>query len=150
MSRCIFCDIVSGGAEASLIHEDAYCSAFLDLYPITPGHALVIPRRHAVHLHELPQAERDHLFAVGYQVLEAQRSAGIGWAGANLFLNDGPASGQHVPHVHLHLLPRRQGDGRRTLIRFLARVASLFGRPCPRSELDELARRVRSGFSPPD
>ncbi len=147
MSGCVFCDIVSGQAEASLIHADEHCMAFMDLYPVSRGHVLVIPRRHAVHLHELPEPDRRHLFAVGYRILAAQRQADIGWQGANLFLNDGPASGQHVPHVHLHLLPRRRGDGARTLVGFLSRLANIFGRARSRDELDALASRIRAHFS---
>lgn len=148
MSTCVFCDIVRGEADASIIHQDQHCMVFPDIYPVSRGHVLVIPRRHAVHLHELPGEERRHLFHIGCRVLEAQRAAGIGWDGANVFVNDGPAAGQHVPHVHLHLLPRRRGDGFRTVSNFLARVANVFGRARPRSELDALAGRIREHFSP--
>ncbi|MCC5857705.1 MAG: HIT family protein [Ectothiorhodospiraceae bacterium] len=147
MKDCVFCGIARGEEEASIIYEDERCLVFPDLYPVTRGHVLVIPRQHAVHLHEMAEADRVHLFRIGCLVLEAQRAAGIGWEGANVFLNDGPISGQHVPHVHLHLLPRRRGDGIRTLTSFLARLANVFGRGRPRSELDALAERLRSHLS---
>jgi len=90
---CVFCGIVRGEERASVVHEDDVCVAFMDLFPIRSGHVLVVPRAHAVHLHELPEAVRAHLFVVATRIMEAQRAAGIGWQGGNVLVNDGRRRG---------------------------------------------------------
>lgn len=118
--------------------------AFMDLYPLRPGHVLVIPRQHAVFLNELTGDVQRHLFTIGCRVLDAQRAAGIPWHGANVMVNDGPASGQHVPHVHLHLIPRTRGDKLRAIAAFLGRAVNVFGRASQREYLETTAKRLRA------
>lgn len=144
MDRCRFCQITAGELPASIIHEDDVCVAFMDIYPARPGHVLVIPRQHAVFLHELSPEHQRHLFMIGCRVLKAQQAAGLPWQGANVMVNDGPASGQHVPHVHLHLLPRTKGDKLSILLSFIGRMVNVFGRAAPRSRLDDIAERLRA------
>jgi len=108
---CIFCDILSGSAPASFVHQDDLCAAFMDIRPINPGHILVVPRAHAVWLSELDSESTGHLFQVAQQVDSALRSSGLRCEGVNLFLADGRAAGQEVMHVHLHVIPRYKGDG---------------------------------------
>lgn len=110
---CIFCGIVAGRADASVVHEDETAVAFLDIYPITPGHALVVPRTHAASLAELDADDGSHLFRVAMLVAAALRASPLRVEGVNLFLSDGTAAGQDVFHVHLHVLPRFAGDGLR-------------------------------------
>jgi histidine triad (HIT) family protein len=141
---CVFCGIVRGEERASVVHEDDVCVAFMDLFPIRSGHVLVVPRAHAVHLHELPEAVRAHLFVVATRVMEAQRAAGIGWQGGNVLVNDGPAAGQHVAHVHVHAIPRARGDTVRVAARMVLRVLSVFGLPGNRRRLDRLADAIRA------
>lgn len=148
MTDCIFCRIVRGEAPASRVYEDARCVAFMDLFPIRSGHVLVVPRRHAVHLHELPEDERAHLFLVATRVLEAQRASGVRWEGGNVLVNDGPAAGQHVAHVHVHAIPRTRGDTFRVAGRMTLRALSVFGVPGNRRRLDRLAAEIRAHLPP--
>jgi histidine triad (HIT) family protein len=140
---CVFCEIANGRQPASIVHEDETCIAFMDLYPVRPGHVLVIPRQHAVFLHELPTQTQRHLFTIGCRVLDAQRACGLPWDGANVMVNDGAASGQHVPHVHLHLIPRTRGDMLRAIASFLSRSGNVLGRVDRRERLQALAERLR-------
>jgi diadenosine tetraphosphate (Ap4A) HIT family hydrolase len=83
--------------------------AFLDGYPVTEGHALVIPKRHVASLFELPHDEMLHLWeqvAVVRRLLAEQHKPD----GFNVGVNDGKAAGQTVPHAHIHVIPRRNGD----------------------------------------
>ncbi len=141
---CVFCRIVRGEEPASVVHRDDVCVAFMDLFPIRSGHVLVVPRAHAVHLHELPEAVHAHLFVVATRVMEAQRAAGIGWEGGNVLVNDGPAAGQHVAHVHVHAIPRARGDTVRVAARMVLRALSVFGLPGNRRRLDRLAGQIRA------
>ncbi|GAB4583466.1 HIT family protein [Nocardia sp. IFM 10818] len=110
MSGCIFCRIVAGTAPATKVYEDDTLLAFLDIRPITRGHTLVIPKWHATDLDELTPALGAQLFTLGHRLAKALRRSDLGSHAANLVMNDGKAAFQTVGHVHLHVVPRRDGD----------------------------------------
>jgi diadenosine tetraphosphate (Ap4A) HIT family hydrolase len=146
MSPCIFCSIATSRAPASFIHESDLTLAFLDIYPMRPGHALVIPRRHAVRLAELTTAERDDIFAIATRIGSALRTS-LGCDDVNLVVNDGAAANQTVPHVHAHLVPRRRGDLPIVLGKLLRRpLEPLLGGP-PRAVLDRQASAIRDSLA---
>lgn len=142
MSDCIFCQIVNGEAPASMVYEDEHAMAFMDLFPMNKGHTLVIPRRHAVHIEELSPNLRSHLFEIINAVVVAQKAAGIPCDANNIFINDGPEANQHVPHVHIHSLPRVKGDLAKTLYTFATRFKNLFGQAALRKRLDAQAEAI--------
>ena len=132
---CVFCEIVAGRMESSVVHDDDRVLAFMDLNPISPGHLLVIPKRHGAALADVDPDDGARLFRVGQSLAGAVRRTGLRAEGVNLFLADGEAAGQEVFHTHLHVLPRFAGDG------FRLQVTS--GSPS-RDELDEVAGRIRA------
>ena len=132
---CVFCGIVEGRLEASLLYDDQRVVAFMDLNPITPGHLLVIPKVHAASLDELDAEDGAQAFRVAQRLAAAVRASGLRSEGVNLFLADGEAAGQEVFHVHLHVLSRYEGDG--------FRLAVTPASPT-RAELDEVAGRLRA------
>lgn len=142
MSDCIFCQIEAGLAPASIVYQDEYALAFLDLFPMNLGHTLVIPRQHAVQIEELAPDLRSHLFEITAAVVKAQKAAGLPCDGNNIFINDGPAANQHVPHVHIHSLPRKQGDLLKTVYTFATRFKNFFGQAALRQKLDEQAEKI--------
>lgn len=142
MSECIFCQIVEGKAPASVVYEDEHAMVFLDLFPMNPGHALVIPKQHAVHIAELSPSIRSHLFEITNAVVNAQKLAGLPCDGNNIFINDGPAANQHVPHVHIHSLPRKQGDLLKAVFTFATRFKNYFGQAALRKKLDAQAQAI--------
>ena len=111
MSECLFCELIAGRGAASIVYEDEVAIAFLDIAPVTPGHTLVVPKRHAAGLKDLDEETGMHLFRVAQRVAGALRHSGLRCEGINLFLADGAAAFQEVFHIHLHVLPRFQGDG---------------------------------------
>ena len=135
-TRCIFCEILGRRAEASFVYEDEAVAAFMDILPINPGHALVVPRRHAASLADLDPQDGARLFQVGQRVAEGLRKSGLRCEGVNLFLADGEAAGQDVFHVHLHVFPRFKGDG------FGHVFAPDYGKRPPREQLDEWAEMI--------
>lgn len=145
--NCIFCAIVAGQAPAALIHRDEHCTVFLDIHPLQRGHALIVPNRHAVRLQELPQESLQRLYAAADRVMAAMGGSALAPAGFNLLLNDGPAANQSVPHVHLHVIPRRGGDLARLLLGFGRRFNHYLLRPIPYEELEATAQVIRAGFS---
>lgn len=140
--RCIFCGIAHGRLPASIVHRDAHWLAVMDIHPIRTGHVLIVPTRHVARIAELePDAQR-RLFALADAVLRAQEAEGLAAGGGNLLLNDGIAANQHIPHLHLHCIPRRRGDTVAFGLRLLARTAGLFGRAAERTRLDATARAL--------
>ncbi|MEV0298186.1 HIT family protein [Nocardia sp. NPDC050710] len=110
MNDCVFCRIVAGEAPATKVYEDDTLCAFLDIRPIARGHTLVIPKRHATELEDLDADLGAHIFRAGHRLALAMRRSTLAADGANLVLNDGKAAFQTVPHIHLHVIPRRHGD----------------------------------------
>jgi histidine triad (HIT) family protein len=139
MPGCIFCEIIAGRAPASFVYRDEQCAAFMDVQPVTAGHLLVVPVRHAESLAELDADTSGHIFQVAQRLAAAARRSGIPCQGINLFLADG-AAGQDVFHVHLHVIPRFAGDG------FGLRFPPTYGRRPPRSELEALAAQIVAAF----
>lgn len=109
-SGCIFDKIVSGEIQAHMVLEDADMVAFLDYRPVFDGHTLVVPRAHYGTLAELPEALLAPLMGAGRRIAAAQKVV-LGAQGSFYALNE--VVSQSVPHVHLHVVPRRFGDGLR-------------------------------------
>jgi histidine triad (HIT) family protein len=136
--NCIFCDILAGAAPAIFVHQDDVCAAFMDIRPVNPGHALVVPRQHTVSLSELDPETAGHIFQVGQRVDTALRRSGNLCEAVNLHLADGRAAGQEVMHVHLHVIPRFKGDGHHL------RLNPAYYNPTPLSELEKNAALIRN------
>ena len=107
---CLFCGFVAGDGDARVVHEDEATLAFLDHRPLQPGHVLVVPRRHVETLPELPDALLEPLFAVVRRLAEAVPRA-LEAEGSFVAVNNRVS--QSVPHLHVHVVPRRRKDGLR-------------------------------------
>src|SRR5215207_9348619 len=132
---CIFCAIVAGSAPASIVYEDADLLAFMDIWPVTPGHLLIIPKRHTPFLADLDEVTGARMFTVAMRLAQALRASGLRCEGISLFLADGEAAFQEVFHTHLHVFPRFAGD--------TFRIDADWSITTPRTELDEIAAKVR-------
>ena len=135
--ECVFCQVVDGTVESSRVYEDDEILAFMDIQPVTDGHLLVIPTRHAPRLADLDEQLGMSMFRIAQRLAAALRSSGIPCDGVNLFLADGEAAFQEVFHVHLHVFPRTTGDGFRIDADWRER---------PRAELDDAAERIRGAM----
>lgn len=107
---CVFCAIVAGEAPAIRIHEDDDQLAILDIRPFTRGDTLVIPKIHTVDLTDTPARTLAGMAALGQRIAKAARLSGLHADGNNIAINDGKAAFQTVFHIHLHVVPRRDGD----------------------------------------
>ncbi len=110
MDGCIFCEVVAGTGPAYVLHEDERTLAFLDLRPACRGHTLVIPKSHVEHLWSADAETAAAVMVAAHEVAARLRDR-LHPDGLTLRQNTGPASGQVVPHLHLHLVPRWHGDG---------------------------------------
>ena len=105
VSDCIFCKIVAGEIPASKVYEDDHFLAFLDISQVTPGHTLVIPKKHARNLLEMTPDKTADLFNVVSTVTKKVESA-TQPQGMNIISNMEEIAGQSVFHTHVHILPR--------------------------------------------
>jgi histidine triad (HIT) family protein len=106
-SRCVFCAIVRGEASAEILLDDPAGVAFLDRRPLLPGHVLLVPRSHVATLPDLPVAEVGRLFTLARHLTLAVPQA-TGADGAFVAINN--VVSQSVPHLHVHIVPRRHDD----------------------------------------
>jgi histidine triad (HIT) family protein len=107
--QCIFCKIVARQAPAHVVYEDAQLLAFMDLFPASEGHLLVIPKRHAINLLDSEEGDLAAISPLTRRLAHAQRRA-LAPDGIAVVQLNGAAAGQTVWHYHVHLIPRRKGD----------------------------------------
>ena len=110
MGDCIFCKIANGEIPSAKLYEDEEFSVILDLGPASKGHSLILPKKHAANIYELPDE------TAGKAMILAKKMAGkLRYArncdGFNVVQNNGESAGQTVFHFHMHLIPRYEGDG---------------------------------------
>jgi histidine triad (HIT) family protein len=107
-SGCLFCRIALGQVPAAVVHADETCFAFLDHRPLFPGHVLLIPRAHHEMLADLPPELVDPLFRNAQRLSHAVEAA---FEAEGSFVAMNNRVSQSVPHLHVHVVPRRKGDG---------------------------------------
>jgi len=133
---CIFCKIAIKDYPVSSIYEDADVIAFLDNRPASEGHTLIIPKRHAETIYDLSDKEIAQLFHTVKKVAVAIKKA-IKPEGISIIQRNGAAAGQHIPHFHVHVIPRYSGQ----------RLLSMEELQEENKELlDEVARKLKLHF----
>ena len=135
LSDCIFCKIVSKEIPTKILVETESCIGFLDAFPLAKGHALVIPKRHYEKLQDLPINVNTEVFSTVHSLISKVDSL----TGATLVaVHNGKQSGQEIPHVHVHLIPRSKDDS-------AGAVHSMFSKKpdLSESEIEELCGKLR-------
>lgn len=135
---CIFCKIIENEIPAYKIYEDDMTLSFLDINPLARGHALVIPKVHKTLIDELNPEEISTLFKTTSYLTKKIHNATETHA-STIGINNGADSGQEVPHIHIHIIPRSIGDGG-------VPIHSLMSiRPkTKQEEMKELASKIRN------
>jgi len=110
MENCIFCKIVSGEIPTNKVYEDEHTLAFLDIRPVNPGHTLVIPKDHFENIYTLPDEAMARLGLAVKKVALAVKE-GVEADGININMNNEADAGQVIFHAHIHVIPRKSGDG---------------------------------------
>ena len=132
---CIFCKIASKEIPAKILVETKSCIGFLDAFPLARGHALVIPKNHYEKLQDLPPDINTEVFSIVHSLISRVDSL----TGATLMaVHNGKDSGQEIPHVHVHLIPRSSEDS-------AGAVHSMFSQKLElsESEINELCSKLR-------
>ena len=134
---CVFCAIIRGQSPVAKVYEDNTFLAFMDKYPITSGHTLVLPKYHYGDLFQMTEDEVGNLYRVVHTIASAVYSA-TGAQGLNTGQNNGKAANQIVPHVHVHIIPRYEKDSRDG--KWPSRKVSEY------RELEEIANRIKKNL----
>ena len=135
--HCIFCRIIRGELPAHKVYEDERVLAFLDIHPSAPGHTLIIPKVHEERIEDLSEEEAEAIFKVLHR-LTGRIQAAVDAPSSTIGLNNGPESGQEVPHVHIHVIPRFRGD-----MGGIIQGVSRIGRRLNEEEMHRIAERIR-------
>ena len=107
---CLFCKIGSGEIKSFTIYEDDNVRAFLDIHPLTLGHTVVVPKKHYSNVIDLSEELIGPMF-LGVKRAAELLSAGLGVEGFTIGINHGTIGHQEIDHLHVHVIPRRAGDG---------------------------------------
>ena len=129
---CVFCDIVRGDNPHEIVYEDSEFMAFLDRYPLNPGHTQFIPKQHYRWVWDMDKADIGFMFMKAKRVAKALQSVfKTEWIIAD-------TGGIGVPHAHVHLVPRFEDDGHGEL------PDPKILREIPDSQMEEFARKIRA------
>lgn len=107
---CIFCKIIAGEIPSTILHEDDMAIVFMDINQSQKGHLLIVPKVHVAEWHDLEDDAAAQIALLAVRWAKPTMRA-VSSDGYNLVVNNGGAAGQEVMHVHLHIIPRWQGDG---------------------------------------
>jgi histidine triad (HIT) family protein len=137
-SDCIFCQIADNEITTDTVFEDEKTLAFLDANPLAKGHAIVIPR---IHVSRFENLEKDVAEAVFHTVhrLTGPIQEAVNAPASTIAINNGPASGQEILHVHVHIIPRFRGDGGGPIHSIMKKKPEL-----DPEEMKNIAKRIRN------
>ena len=135
--NCIFCKIVSGKFRARIINENDYAMAFLDAFPLSSGHTLVVPKAHFSKVQDMDKEYSCAVFSIACQIAAILEPT-VRVNASTIAIHNGRDAGQEVPHVHIHIVPRSVNDG-------AGPIHSMFNsRPkLNDEEMDKLADKLR-------
>ena len=108
-TSCIFCKIAQKQAPASSVYEDEKVMAFLDIRPLNEGHTLIIPKAHYENIFDVPQELNAYLHGITKKVAIAVKKA-TNADGISIIQQNGKAANQDIPHLHVHVIPRYEGQ----------------------------------------
>ena len=108
----LFTKIAAGQIPSTKVYEDELCFVIMDINPVKKGHCLVIAREPYPNVGSCPDEILTHMILVAKKIEARQREI-LGNQGSNIIINNDHASGQEVPHLHIHVIPRFDGDGRK-------------------------------------
>ena len=108
--NCIFCKIIAGEIPAKVIMQNEKAMALLDAFPLAAGHTLVIPKSHYAKVQQMSEQDAMAVFEIIWKIADAVEAASQVNA-STIAIHNGSEAGQEVPHVHVHIVPRKKEDG---------------------------------------
>src|SRR5919199_2917725 len=108
--NCIFCKIVAGSMPARTVMQNEKAIAMLDAFPLAAGHTLIIPKLHYTKIQDMARDDAIAMFEITWQIVGAVES-GSEVSASTIAIHNGKEAGQEIPHVHVHIVTRKSGDG---------------------------------------
>ena len=134
---CVFCRIVQKEAPATIVYEDEKTLAFLDIRPLNQGHTLIIPKEHYETVYDIPEELLAHIHKIVKRTAVAVKDA-MKADGITIIQQNGHAAGQEVFHLHVHVVPRYEGQ----------KLAHFRDIPnASREQLEQTGGRIRQQFN---
>jgi histidine triad (HIT) family protein len=130
---CIFCKIVQKQTPSSIVYEDESLLVFVDIRPLNIGHTLIIPKAHCVDIFDIPQELLSQIHKVSKQIAFAVKKA-TNADGISIIQQNGKAAGQDIFHIHIHVIPRFEGQKLRSFNEL---------KEVDRVSLDEMAKKIK-------
>ncbi len=132
---CLFCKIAAGEIPSAKVYEDDEVFAFLDIHPLAPGHTVIVPKAHADNILDLPEDLVGPVF-LAVKKITALLEKTLSPCGFTTGINHGRLSGQMVDHLHIHVIPRFEGDGGGSLHSVVQNT--------PKESLEEIQAKITS------
>jgi histidine triad (HIT) family protein len=139
--NCIFCKIIAGKIPSRLIMQNEKAIALLDAFPLSVGHSLVIPKSHYAKVQQMGKQDAMAVFERVWELVGAVET-GSEVTASTIAIHNGSEAGQEVPHVHVHIVPRKRGDGAgaiHSMFKVKPKLSS--------QEMDSLCERIASNLS---
>jgi histidine triad (HIT) family protein len=139
--NCIFCKIIAGKIPAKVIMQNEKAMAMLDAFPLAAGHSLVIPKSHYAKVQKMSKQDAMAVFEIVWKLVGAVET-GSEVNASTIAIHNGSEAGQEVPHVHIHIVPRKRGDGAgpiHSMFKVKPKLSS--------QEMDLLCQRIASNLS---
>jgi histidine triad (HIT) family protein len=137
-SNCVFCKIVKGEIKPHTVYEDEKTLAFLDANPLAKGHTLIIPKIHVSKLENLDEDTAEAFFRTIHKLIAPIQNA-VGAQATTIAVNNGKESGQEIPHVHAHIVPRFKGDKGGSVHSIMTRRSRI-----SQEEMQKIAESIRA------
>jgi len=135
--NCIFCQIISGKIPARVVYDDTDFLGFLDINPLSPGHTLLIPKKHVETILDLPENLAEKVLKVAKAISTNMKK--IGATGVNLVNASGRSAEQSIPHFHLHIIPRNEEDDVNLNVYWQSKVKKL-----DPNTFNEIAQKIKT------
>ena len=139
--NCIFCKIIVGKIPSRVIMQNENAMALLDAFPLSVGHSLVVPKSHYAKVQQMGKQDAMAVFEIVWKLVGAVET-GSEVAASTIAIHNGSEAGQDVPHVHVHIVPRKRGDGAgaiHSMFKVKPKLSS--------QEMDSLCERIASNLS---
>jgi histidine triad (HIT) family protein len=139
--NCIFCKIIAGKIPARVIMQNEKATALLDAFPLSVGHSLVIPKSHYAKVQQMGKQDAMAVFEIVWKLVGAVET-GSEVNASTIAIHNGSEAGQEVPHVHVHIVPRKRGDGASAIHSMFKVKPKLSSQ-----EMDSLCERIAGNLS---
>ena len=143
--NCIFCSIIKDSRESFVVEDTEHFLIILDIFPLRPGHTLIISKRHVQFIEDLTQEERGVLIDLINKVSSGLKKSKLNVRATQVILNNGKEANQTIPHLHFHVIPRYGLDLPIMLFNLFTRFFNPYFRLGRKARLTKVLEKIKLG-----